>query len=94
MNSLESNTVNAGTRIIVAKTAIDKSGLSQKTKNQNTQIAAKEKQNQKSYYVQKGDSLFSIAKKHPGVTISDLKQWNGIGSNGNIKPGMKLKIQG
>lgn len=94
MNSLESNTVNAGTRIIIAKTPVDKSGLSQKTKTQNTQIAAREKETQKSYYVQKGDSLFSIAKKHPGVTISDLKQWNGIGSNGNIKPGMKLKIQG
>ena len=45
------------------------------------------------YYVKKGDSLFSIAKKHPGVTISDLKKWNGIRSE-DIKPGMKLKING
>ena len=59
-----------------------------------TGLTVGSKETQKSYYVQKGDSLFSIAKKHPGVTISDLKQWNGIGSNGNIKPGMKLKIQG
>ncbi len=94
MNSLESNNVNIGTRIVVAKTAVDNSGLSQKEKSQNTQIAAREKQAQKSYYVQKGDSLFSIAKKYPGVTISDLKQWNGISQGGNIKPGMKLKIQG
>ena len=94
MNSLESNNVNVGTRIIVAKTAVDNSGLSKKQQQQNTQIAAREKQAQKSYYVQKGDSLFSIAKKYPGVTISDLKEWNGITQGGNIKPGMKLKIRG
>ena len=45
------------------------------------------------YYVQKGDSLFSIAKKYPGVTVSDIKKWNGINSN-SLKPGMKLKING
>lgn len=45
------------------------------------------------YVVQERDSLFSIAKKHPDVTISDLKKWNGIRSE-DIKPGMKLKING
>lgn len=45
------------------------------------------------YDVKKGDSLFSIAKKYPSVTISDLKKWNGIRSE-DIKPGMKLKING
>jgi hypothetical protein len=25
------------------------------------------------YYVKKGDSLYSIKKKHPGITISDIK---------------------
>ncbi|MCV9929654.1 LysM peptidoglycan-binding domain-containing protein [Flavobacterium sp. LS1R49] len=45
------------------------------------------------YYVKKGDSLYSIAKKYPGVTISDIKKWNDI-ENGSIKPGMKLKING
>ncbi|MEZ7498459.1 LysM peptidoglycan-binding domain-containing protein [Flavobacterium sp. Arc3] len=45
------------------------------------------------YYVQKGDSLYSIAKKYPGITISDIKKWNDI-RDGKIKPGMKLKISG
>ena len=36
---------------------------------------------------------FKIAKKYPGITISDIKKWNGI-SNENLKPGMKLKISG
>ncbi|PXY39980.1 lytic transglycosylase [Flavobacterium cheongpyeongense] len=45
------------------------------------------------YYVKKGDSLYSISKKYPGVTISDIKKWNGI-KDEDIKPGMKLKING
>jgi membrane-bound lytic murein transglycosylase D len=45
------------------------------------------------YYVKKGDSLYSISKKYPGVTIADLKKWNGI-KDEDIKPGMKLKING
>ena len=43
------------------------------------------------YLVQKGDSLFKIAKKYPGVTVADIKKWNGINGN-ELKPGMKLKI--
>ncbi|MEY2922999.1 MAG: hypothetical protein RL108_1625, partial [Bacteroidota bacterium] len=45
------------------------------------------------YYVKKGDSLYSISKKYPGVTISDLKKWNNI-KDDELKPGMKLKING
>ncbi len=45
------------------------------------------------YTVQKGDSLFSIAKKHPGVTVEQLKKWNDI-TDETIKPGSKLKING
>ena len=43
------------------------------------------------YIVQKGDSLFSIARKHPGVTVENLKNWNKIQGE-SIKPGMKLKV--
>lgn len=45
------------------------------------------------YLVRKGDSLFTIAKKYPGVTVSDIKKWNGISGN-ELRPGMKLKING
>lgn len=45
------------------------------------------------YTVRSGDSLYSIAKKYPGVSADDLKKWNGISGN-SIKPGMKLKTNG
>src|SRR5690606_14831835 len=63
-----------------------------------TKVAVKETKKPKTayeearlYIVQKGDSLFSIAKKHPGVTVENLKDWNKL-SGEHIKPGMKLKV--
>ncbi|PHK28199.1 murein transglycosylase [Nostoc linckia z16] len=50
-------------------------------------------EDQRMYIVQKGDSLFSIAKKHPGVTVENLKNWNEIKGE-SIQPGMKLKVAG
>jgi hypothetical protein len=42
------------------------------------------------YKVRSGDSLWSIAKKH-GVTVSELKQANGMRGS-TIKPGQRLHI--
>ena len=35
--------------------------------------------------------LHKFSQKYPGVTVSDIKKWNDI-QDGNIRPGMKLKI--
>jgi membrane-bound lytic murein transglycosylase D len=43
------------------------------------------------YTVKSGDSLWSIAKKYPGVTEQDLMKWNKCGAN--IRPGQKLVIR-
>ncbi|WP_165453948.1 LysM peptidoglycan-binding domain-containing protein [Hyunsoonleella flava] len=43
------------------------------------------------YTVQSGDSLWSISQKFSGVSIQNIKDWNGI-SGSKLKPGMKLKI--
>jgi membrane-bound lytic murein transglycosylase D len=45
------------------------------------------------YTVKSGDSLFSIARQFPGVSVEDLKKWNDI-SGDAIQPGMKLKTNG
>ena len=44
------------------------------------------------YIVQNGDSLWSISKKYPSVSIEQIKKWNNIWSAKSLKPGMKLKI--
>ncbi|MFV5697029.1 LysM peptidoglycan-binding domain-containing protein [Flavobacterium sp. ZT3R17] len=93
-NNLSDHNIALGATLIVAKNEIaittDKASFSSfKKKN----IASVSKKEAAEYYVKKGDSLFSIAKKYPGVTISDIKKWNDIRGEG-IKPGMKLKING
>ena len=63
-------------------------------KEKNTAIAtANAKAKAKLYQVQKGDSLFKISQKFPGVTVNDIKKWNNIKEE-SIQPGMKLKING
>ena len=45
----------------------------------------------KVHVVQKGDSLWTISRKYPGVTIENLKEWNGIQGN-TLQPGTRLKL--
>jgi LysM repeat protein len=45
------------------------------------------------YVVQKGDTLYSIAKKH-GVSVDDLVAWNNITNRNRIKVGQKLVVAG
>ena len=80
-NNLKGNTIQAGRRLkIYSDKKVVSSNNESTTKNG-------------IYTVQKGDSLFTIAKKHPGVTVEEIKKWNDI-SGDNIQPGMKLKING
>ncbi len=49
---------------------------------------------EKTYTVRSGDSLYSISKKHPGISIGQLKKINNLKEGQNIHPGMKLRIDG
>lgn len=59
----------------------------------NKAIAGNDTASVSNYIVKNGDSLFSIARKYPGVSVDNIRKWNGISGN-TIKPGMKLKIKG
>ena len=91
-NNIEDNMVQLGAKIIVGKRYMVSSDV-KNTSAKKENLAANDRDEVKLYYVKKGDSLFSIAKKYPGVSISDLKKWNGI-KNESLKAGMKLKING
>jgi membrane-bound lytic murein transglycosylase D len=58
-----------------------KSSKSKKGKGQKT-----------SYTIQKGDSLWSISKKYPKISIQQLKDWNGIIDGKRLMPGDKIFI--
>lgn len=47
------------------------------------------------YTVRKGENLWTIAKKYPGVSNRDIMKWNGISESAvkDIRPGQRLKIK-
>ena len=91
-NNLEDDTIQLGDKLIVSKKLIvDNSQSVAERTTKKDKVSKSEAEDH--YYVKKGDSLFSIAKKYPGVSVSDIKKWNGINGN-SLKPGMKLKING
>lgn len=90
-NDLDSEALKYGTTLKIVKSAESETVVAQVQTQK-----PERKQNYKTeslYVVKKGDSLYSISQKIPGVTVADLKKWNGI-SGKNIQPGMKLKING
>ncbi|WP_343584638.1 LysM peptidoglycan-binding domain-containing protein [Flavobacterium sp.] len=97
LNDLTSNNIGLGKTLIISKAAIVIEEPASTAIASNSVDSFKKKAPSKNvsedYYVKKGDSLYSISKKYPGVTISDIKKWNGI-KDEDIKPGMKLKING
>jgi membrane-bound lytic murein transglycosylase D len=44
------------------------------------------------YVVQRGDSLWKIARKY-NVKVNDLKNWNGMGADSMIQPGQSIRIE-
>jgi len=45
------------------------------------------------YTVKHGDTLWEIAKKFPGITETEIMEWNGITNAARISVGQKLKIK-
>lgn len=98
LNNLNSNTIALGKTLVVSKTVSEieepaSTAIALNSVDSFKKKAPSAKSLGEDYYVKKGDSLYSISKKYPGVTISDIKKWNGI-KDEDIKPGMKLKING
>jgi len=87
-NGLRSNDLKVGQRLVIySKSAVTTTVT--KPAASTVKVAASE--NQKTYTVKKGDSLWSISQKFSGVSVDDIKEWNDISGN-NLKVGTTLKI--
>ena len=93
-NNLEADAIQSGSKIIVGKKLIAANDFKVKTIQKESIVSVSKAETVKHYYVRKGDSLFSIAKQYPGVSVSDIKKWNTNIKVESLKPGMKLKING
>ena len=88
-NGLRSNNLRIGQRLtIYSRRAITSPAASTKSKPSNSKVSAT---SAKVHTVRKGDSLWTISRKYPGISIENLREWNGISGN-NLKPGTKLKL--
>lgn len=92
-NNLHDHNIALGSTLIVAKSEVEVENKEPSETYKKNNIVSSSKNKGINYLVKKGDSLYSISKKYPGVTISDIKKWNNINSE-DLKPGMKLKING
>ncbi len=82
-NGLRNNNVRVGQNLIIYPRKTDSHDVAINTSSSSN--------GEKTYTVRNGDSLWSISKKFPGVSVQNIQKWNDISGN-NIKPGTKLKI--
>jgi membrane-bound lytic murein transglycosylase D len=76
-NNMRSNNLRIGQRLIIYP--------------QKNAATAESSSSPRFYTVKHGDSLWSISKKFPGVTVQEIKNLNKMNST-RLKPGMKLKL--
>jgi len=87
-NGLRSNMLRVGQRLTIYPRKPIASEPVSSTKKGVTNVSG----NSPTFHVvEKGDSLWTISKKYQGVSIDNLREWNGIRGN-NLTPGTKLKL--
>lgn len=82
LNGISSNNIQAGQKLLVSGGASKSKVIQTKSSKIST------------YTVKKGDTLADIAKRYNHLTVNKLMKMNNISNAKNIKPGMKLKING
>ena len=89
-NGLRSNNLRVGQRLTIYSR---KPVIASKSASKSPQSVASTANlpESKIHTVKSGDSLWTISKKYPGISIENLREWNGISGN-NLKPGTKLKL--
>lgn len=91
-NNLKSTKLRKGTRIKIYSSSENLASVSnKKSKSQTSADNNANSDNETTYKVRKGDSLFDIAKKL-NVSIDELKEWNNLTSN-DLNPNQKLTVK-
>ena len=83
LNGLRSDMIRPGQKLVVRKGA---------PSSERTAQAAPGSDASGYYVVQAGDTLWSIAQRHPGVSVDDLRSLNG-GLPEGLKPGARIRVR-
>ncbi len=88
-NGLRSDRLRVGQRLTIfpRKPVTSSANASSGAKTQTAANAS----GAKIHTVKKGDSLWTISRQYPGISIENLRQWNGINGS-NLVPGTRLKL--
>ncbi len=81
-NNLRSNNLRVGQRLTI---------YPRKPVSSSATASGNKTTSPKFYTVKQGDSLWSISRKFPGVTVQKIKDLNNMNGS-SLKPGMKLKL--
>ncbi len=96
-NNLKSTNIRVGQRLTIYRggnssgSSVSASSNTPTSQTSSSASANTTTSSASTYTVKSGDTLSGIAARH-GVSVSDLKTWNGLTSN-NIKVGQKLKVK-
>lgn len=86
-NGLRSNNLRIGQRLTIYPRKNGDAAVKPRETPARSSVAS----SSKTHEVRSGDSLWTISRKYPGVSIENLRKWNGISGN-NLKLGTKLKL--
>lgn len=90
-NNLRSNNLRIGQRLVIYKGGAPKTtAVASTAKTSSSASASSGHSGYTTYTVRKGDTLYKIASRYPGVSSNDIMKYNGISSS--IKVGQKIKI--
>lgn len=95
-NNMKNSIIKPGQVLTIKKTEQKLIAREVKTTDSEKAITKVPERNSDSKYVfhkvEKGDTLYSIAKKYAGMTVELLKELNGMKSSDELKAGMLLKV--
>ena len=87
-NGLKSNTIRPGDKLVVGP---QKEPLLAKVLLPSAAEASEQSGEKRIHRVQRNDTLWDIAQRY-GITVSQLRTWNGLGRSSVIHPGDKLVV--
>ena len=90
-NNLKSTNIRVGQRLVIYRGGKSSGSSVSSSISATSQSSAPASSGASTYTVKSGDTLSGIAARH-GVSVANLKSWNGLTSN-NIKVGQKLKVK-
>lgn len=92
-NEVGKDKVKTAASTTASSTAADKKAETTATQEKTDKPKPQNNIKEEYYVVQKGDTLWSIAQRFPGVSVEDIKKVNNLTDHHSIRIGQKIKIQ-